>query len=83
VGVDPIPRPGRPHLLIATKPSAARDWNPQAFPPLKRLFKIVHTTQEIAMDESPVEAIRSKPDSSISVMCKMAAKGEATCHFRR
>jgi glycerol-3-phosphate acyltransferase PlsX len=43
----------------------------------KALFKIVHTTQEIAMDESPVEAIRSKPDSSISVMCKMAAKGEA------
>src|SRR3954469_12066264 len=43
----------------------------------KALFKIVHTTQEIAMDESPVEAIRSKPDSSISVMCKMAARGEA------
>jgi glycerol-3-phosphate acyltransferase PlsX len=29
------------------------------------------------MDESPVEAIRGKPDSSISVMCKLAAKGEA------
>src|SRR5580765_6410002 len=43
----------------------------------KALFKIVHTTEVIAMDDSPVEAIRSKPDSSISVMCKMAAKGEA------
>ncbi len=29
------------------------------------------------MDESPVEAIRTKPDSSINVMCKLAAKGEA------
>ena len=29
------------------------------------------------MDDSPVEAIRSKPDSSIAVMCKLAAKGEA------
>ena len=29
------------------------------------------------MDDSPVEAIRNKPDSSIAVMCKMAAKGEA------
>jgi glycerol-3-phosphate acyltransferase PlsX len=43
----------------------------------KSLFKIVHTTEVIAMDDSPVEAIRSKPDSSISVMCKLAAKGEA------
>ncbi|MEA2733888.1 MAG: phosphate acyltransferase, partial [Humisphaera sp.] len=46
-------------------------------PDKKRLFKIVHTTQVIEMDESPVEAIRGKPDSSISVMCKLAAKGEA------
>ena len=43
----------------------------------KKRFNIVHTTEVIAMDESPVDAIRSKPDSSIAVMCKMAAKGEA------
>ena len=29
------------------------------------------------MDDPPVEAIRNKPNSSIAVMCKMAAKGEA------
>ena len=29
------------------------------------------------MDDPPVEAIRNKPDSSIAVMCKLAAKGEA------
>jgi glycerol-3-phosphate acyltransferase PlsX len=40
-------------------------------------YRVVHTTQQVAMDESPVEAIRSKPDSSISVMCKLVAKGEA------
>lgn len=34
-------------------------------------------TQEVAMDESPVEAVRGKPDSSISVMCKLVARGEA------
>jgi glycerol-3-phosphate acyltransferase PlsX len=43
---------------------------------LKR-YKIIATTQIIEMDDSPVEAIRSKPNSSISVMCKLAAKGEA------
>jgi len=43
----------------------------------KALYKIVHTTQVVAMDESPVDAIRGKPDSSLSVMCKLAAKGEA------
>ena len=43
----------------------------------RRLYKVVHASQVIDMDDSPVEAIRGKPDSSISVMCKLAAKGEA------
>jgi glycerol-3-phosphate acyltransferase PlsX len=43
----------------------------------KRLYKPIATTQVVEMDDSPVEAIRNKPDSSISVMCKLAAKGEA------
>ena len=44
---------------------------------LKAHYKPVATTQVVAMDDPPVEAIRGKPDSSISVMCKMASKGEA------
>jgi glycerol-3-phosphate acyltransferase PlsX len=43
----------------------------------KAHYKPVPTTQIIAMDDSPVEAIRNKPDSSIAVMCKLASKGEA------
>ena len=43
----------------------------------KALYKPVHTTQVVQMDDAPVEAIRNKPDSSIAVMCKMASKGEA------
>ncbi len=43
----------------------------------KAFYEVIATTQIIAMDESPVDAIRSKPDSSIAVMCKLAAKGEA------
>jgi phosphate acyltransferase len=43
----------------------------------KQRFEVVATTQVIEMDESPVEAVRSKPDSSISVMCKLAGKGQA------
>lgn len=46
-------------------------------PELKKHFKVIPTTQVIGMDEPPVEAIRNKSDSSISVMCKMAARGEA------
>jgi glycerol-3-phosphate acyltransferase PlsX len=46
-------------------------------PEQKNHYKIVPTTQIIGMDEPPVEAIRNKPDSSIAVMCKLAAKGEA------
>ena len=46
-------------------------------PEQKQFYKIVPTTQVIEMDDSPVDAIRAKPNSSISVMCKMVAKGEA------
>src|ERR1019366_5614327 len=46
-------------------------------PEQKKHYQFVHTTQIVEMDDSPVEAIRSKPDSSIAVMCKLAAKGEA------
>lgn len=41
------------------------------------LYKVVPTTEVVGMDESPVEAIRNKPNSSISVMCRMVPKGEA------
>src|SRR5215212_4388747 len=40
-------------------------------------YSIIPSTEVIAMDESPVEAVRGKPNSSISVMCKLASKGEA------
>jgi glycerol-3-phosphate acyltransferase PlsX len=43
----------------------------------KLLYETVATTEVIAMDDSPVEAIRAKPNSSISVMCKVASKGQA------
>lgn len=43
----------------------------------KARYRTVATTEVIDMDESPVEAIRTKPDSSISVMCKIASKGDA------
>ena len=43
----------------------------------KARYKIVATTEVIEMDDSPVEAIRNKPNSSITVMCKLATKGEA------
>jgi glycerol-3-phosphate acyltransferase PlsX len=46
-------------------------------PEKKSLYQIVHTEEVIGMDDSPVEAVRSKPKSSISVMCKLAGKGEA------
>ncbi|MGQ9649860.1 MAG: phosphate acyltransferase PlsX [Phycisphaerae bacterium] len=39
-------------------------------------ISVVHTPQVIGMDESPVEAVRHKPDSSICRMTQMAAKRE-------
>ncbi len=39
-------------------------------------IKIVHASEVIGMDETPVDALRQKRDSSIAVMAKLAAKGD-------
>src|SRR3954469_3589906 len=46
-------------------------------PDQKKLYQIVHTTDVIEMDDSPVEAIRAKPKSSINIMSDLVKKGEA------
>jgi phosphate acyltransferase len=43
----------------------------------RKHYQPVPTTQVIEMDESPVDAVRTKKDSSISVMSKMVKEGEA------
>src|SRR5207253_10326869 len=43
----------------------------------KSRYQVVPSTEVVGMDDPPVEAIRNKPNSTISVLCKMAAKGEA------
>jgi len=40
-------------------------------------IRIVHAPETITMDESPVDALRKKRNSSISVMARMAANKEA------
>lgn len=41
-----------------------------------QFIDVRHASQTIGMDESPVEALRSKPDSSIAVLAQMHADGE-------
>lgn len=38
--------------------------------------EVVHTSESIGMDESPVEALRQKQDASLMRMAKLAAAGE-------
>jgi phosphate acyltransferase len=38
---------------------------------------LVETTQVIAMDEKPAEAVKSKPDSSLVVACRAVGEGDA------
>jgi glycerol-3-phosphate acyltransferase PlsX len=40
-------------------------------------LELVATTQEIAMDEKPAEAVRSKPDSSLVAACRAVGEGRA------
>ena len=40
-------------------------------------LELVATTEEIAMDEKPAEAVRSKPDSSLVAACRAVGEGRA------
>ena len=43
----------------------------------KTSIEIVHASQVIGMDESPVKAIKSKKDSSIAVAARLVKEGRA------
>ena len=40
-------------------------------------LELVETTQSLAMDEKPADAVRAKPDSSLVVSCRVVADGRA------
>src|SRR5438094_6950474 len=40
-------------------------------------LELVETTQEIAMDEKPADAVRGKPDSSLVAACRAVHEGHA------
>ncbi len=44
---------------------------------LDRRIRIEHAPSVIEMDETPIEALRQKKDSSIAAMARMAAEGQA------
>jgi len=65
-------------LLVGHEQVIRRALDSSGLSPAQRtLYEVVPAADVIGMDEAPVEAIRSKPNSSISVMCKLAARGEA------
>lgn len=45
--------------------------------PGSELIEIVHASQQIEMDEAPLEAVRSKRDSSLMVAAGLVKKGDA------
>lgn len=45
--------------------------------PGSELIEIVHASEQISMDESPVEAVRTKKDASINVAARLVKQGDA------
>src|SRR5438093_558272 len=65
-------------LLVGDEKIIAEALETAQLPSDKRKhYQPVGTTQIIEMDESPVDAVRTKKDSSISVMSKLVKEGEA------
>jgi len=65
---------GHQIILLGDEPAVRREL--EAAGHACPTISVVHTSQVIGMDESPVEAVRHKPNSSICRMTQMAAKGE-------
>jgi glycerol-3-phosphate acyltransferase PlsX len=62
-------------LVLIGREDAIQAHLPKDSAVLKRIV-VHHTSEVIEMDESPVEALRQKKDSSIVVMAKLASEGK-------
>src|ERR687887_58757 len=81
IAVDALGGDRAPEQVVAGALEAAHDGiEPILFGP-KGLdtqgLELVETTQEIAMDEKPADAVRAKPDSSLVAACHAVGQGEA------
>jgi glycerol-3-phosphate acyltransferase PlsX len=81
VAVDALGGDRRPEEVVAGALEAAADGiEPVLFGP-GRLdtggLELVEAPDEIAMDEKPAEAVRSKPESSLVAACRAVGRGEA------
>jgi glycerol-3-phosphate acyltransferase PlsX len=81
IAVDAMGGDNAPEEVVAGALEAASDTiQPILFGP-KGLdtggLPLVETTQVIAMDEKPAEAVRAKPDSSLVAACRAVGQGEA------
>ncbi len=81
VAVDALGGDSAPEEVVAGAAEAASpEIQPILFGPAgleTHGLELVETTQEIAMDDKPAEAVRAKPDSSLVVACRAVGSGEA------
>src|SRR3954465_5633234 len=81
IAVDALGGDRAPEEVVAGAAEAASDSiQPVLFGPRgldTQGLPLVETTQEIAMDEKPAEAVKAKPDSSLVAACRAVGKGEA------
>jgi phosphate acyltransferase len=81
VAVDALGGDRAPEEVVAGAVEAAStDIQPILFGPAgldTQGLELVETTQEIAMDEKPAEAVRAKPDSSLVTSCRAVGQGDA------
>jgi glycerol-3-phosphate acyltransferase PlsX len=81
IAVDALGGDRAPEEVVAGAVEAAQDGiEPILFGPVgldTRGLPLVETTEEIAMDEKPADAVRAKPDSSLVAACRAVGQGEA------
>lgn len=65
------------HVLLVGDEAAIRKCLPEGGEVLPPRVEIVHTTQVVAMDEGPMQAVKRKKDSSLGVATRLHAEGRA------
>ena len=62
-------------ILVGDQDQLKRELDRHQYDPDR--LRIQHASQQIVMEDSPIEAIRNKPDSSVKVAFELVKRGEA------
>ncbi|MBI9016496.1 MAG: phosphate acyltransferase PlsX [Phycisphaerae bacterium] len=75
--IQALPEIGEDQIVLVGDKSVIKSQLDSQFPSWQDRISVVHASEVVDMNDSPVDALRRKKDSSIAVMTKLVACGDA------